>query len=254
MKIGKPTHFDLEMALKVAQMIVDSDNVVGAMKFIDECLLAYYREHSSDLIQLWKNNVWKRIATVSDYVQGESLEISIESCLEEFKATRFQILDSLVKSWNEKGRVCHVIDMGPGPFTVARGLVANDRKFTYKPLNIGKIPEHYLKYVESHLKEKPDFHSVEIFVCFEMIEHLFHPDDVINFYHRENINAEHVLISTPHGSLGGGWKRANADLVAHVRDWTAEELINWCRKHWNYMNWQFADGPQMCILGSRING
>lgn len=253
MHVGKPSHFNLEKALEVAQMLVDSDNVVGAMKFVDECFPAYYREHGSDLIQLWKHNVWKKVATVSDYAHGENLEISHESCLEEFKAVRFQTLDHLVKSWNEQGRICHIVDMGPGPMTIAVGLKENGRNFTYNPLNVGPIPKHYSQRFIDVYRDKPDFHSVEIFVCFEMIEHLFHPEDVVNFYHRNNINAEHVLISTPNGSLGGGWKRANADLIAHTRDWAPKELIAFGMKHWPSMNWQFINNQQMMIIGSRVN-
>jgi len=251
---GKPAHFDVEIAQKFLQMNVDSDNVVNALKMA-EMLPAYYREKQHDWVELWKKNVWAKVATINDYSSGELKEISKENSLTEYKAIRFQIVEQLVRHWNDQRRPPFIVDLGPGEYTLPIGLKEAGLEFNYKPIAItNKIPEVALPYIEDVLADKGEFHQPVIFVCFEMIEHLFNPDDVVNYYHRENLNAEHVVISTPHGALGGGWKRTNAEMIAHVRDWTPKELTEFCYKHWGYMNWQLQDGVQMCAVGSRVNG
>lgn len=253
-EFGKPTHFDLEHALKTAQMLVDSDNVVGAFKFVDECFPAYYREGQHDLIELWKHNVRKRIATINDYASGEMKEIRKEFSLQEFKALRFQAVDQLVAHWNAQEREPYIVDLGPGEYTLPIGLKENGRKFTYKPIAItSKVPPQAMKHIEDVYAIAPKFHQPQIFTCFEMIEHSFHPDDIADYYHRENINAEHVLISTPYGALGGGWNRVHADIIAHVKDFNKKELIAFAMKHWPWLKWEYIHGPQMLVMGNRIN-
>lgn len=252
-ELGRPTHFDLELALKFLQMNVDSDNVVNALKMAD-MLPAYYREGLHDAINLWKHNVWKRVATINDYSSGEAKEIRKEASLQEFQALRFQAVDQLVAQWNDQERIPHIVDLGPGEYAMAIGLQAKGRRFTYKPIAItNKIPAQAMKHIENVFKIAPDFHQPQIFCCFEMIEHLFNPDDVINYYHRENLNAEHVLISTPYGALGGGWNRAYADMIAHVQDFNQKELLGFATKHWPWLKWNYIHGPQMLVIGSRVN-
>lgn len=252
-EIGKPTHFDLAKALEVAQSIVDSDNVVGAMKLIDECLPAYYREHKQDLIELWRANAWKKVATIRDYSTGEGKPIDLDAAAREFNGSlRFQALKEVVERWCSQRRPPFILELGPGEYTLPIGLRSIGASFSYKPIGIThKIPEHAFEHIKEVYKETPDFHQPVIFVCYEMIEHLFHPTDIYNYYCRENLNAEHVMISTPHGALGGGWRRSNEEMIAHVRDWTPQELKDFVKRYWPHLDQQFIDGPQMLLVASR---
>lgn len=253
MEFGKPTHFDLEHALKFLQMNVDADNVVNALKMAD-MLPAYYREGRHDLIELWKKNVWNKIATINDYSVGEGKEIRKEFSLQEFNAMRFQVVDNLVKHWNDQERIPHITDLGPGEYALPIGLQENKRRFSYKPISITNvIPDQAMVHIKDVYKIKPEFHQPEIFTCFEMIEHMFSPEDIVNYYYREQVSAEHVLISTPYGALGGGWNRTHADMIAHVQDWNTKELTAFAMKHWPWLKWDYIHGPQMLVIGSRIN-
>jgi len=250
---GKPTHFHVDKALEFLQMNVDSDNVDNALKMA-EMLPAYYREGRHDWLEMWIHNTRKKIATINDYASGEMKEIRKEASLQEFKAMRFQVTLEIVKQWNAQERIPYIVDLGPGEYTLPIGLKDAGCRFTYKPLAItDKIPLQAMKHIEDVYAIAPKFHQPEIFTCFEMIEHSFHPEDVIDYYHGENLNAEHVLISTPYGALGGGWNRAYAGMIAHVKDWNTKELNEFAMKHWPWLKWEYIPGPQMLVLGSRIN-
>jgi len=251
----KPTHFDVEHALEFIRQLVSADEVITALDILENKFPAYYRDHPTTSMILCKENIYKKIATVQDYFLGESQRVVVQEILHEYETTpRYKYVEQIVRGINDQQRVAYVCDFGPGQYWLPIGLNHNKFKFKYRPITITNDPgPHFWPFIEMFHADKPEFNQPQIFVCFEVIEHLFHLGDVYNYYCRENLNAEHIVISTPKYSLGGGWKRDHAEMIAHIRTFTPTEMIQYCARTWPAYRWQFIDGVQMMAHGSRIN-
>lgn len=251
----KPTHFDVNHALEFINQMVSADEVITALDILENKFPAYYRDHPTTSMILCRENIYKKILTVQDYYLGEAQLIVMEEILHEYETTpRYKYVEQLVRGINDQGREAYVCDFGPGQCWLPIGLKHNGLKFKYRPITItGDLFLQVRPYLEDVVVKKPEFNQPQIFTCFEVIEHLFHLGDVYNYYCRENLNAEHIVISTPKYCLGGGWKRDHAEMIAHIRTFTPTELLQYCVKTWPTHSWKFIDGVQMMAHGSRIN-
>ena len=250
----KPTHFDVDHALEFINQMVSADEVVTALEMLEK-FPAYYRDHPTTSMVLTRQNIMSKITTVQDYFKGEWQEIQPERIIAEYEQMpRFHYVEELVKKWNAENRVPYICEFGPGQYWLPIGLKAKGYKFTYRAITI--TDEHQpeaVNYLGDTMVSYGEFAQPQIFVCFEVIEHLFNLAEVYNYYCREHLNAEHVCISTPKYALGGGWKRDHAEMIAHVRTFTPTELMQFCMKYWPFMAWQYIDGAQMVAVGSRKN-
>lgn len=251
---GIPKHFDVEHGLEFVRQLVSADEVITALEVLDK-FPAYYRDNPTTSMILCRENIYKKINTVQDYYVGEWQEIDPTKTVEEFeRSPRFQYVDEVVRAWNDENRVPHITEFGPGQYWLPIGIKSRERKFTYKAITItGDMLSAAKDNLGDTVQESPKFNQPQIFVCFEVIEHLFNLSDVYNYYCRENLNAEHIFISTPKHCLGGGWKRDNAEMIAHIRTFTPNELMQFCLKYWPQYMWQFMDGVQMVAIGRRVN-
>lgn len=251
----KPTHFDVEHALEFIRQLVSADEVITALDILENKFPAYYRDHPTTSMILCKENIYKKIATVQDYFLGEGQPIVMEEILHEYETTpRYKFVEQIVRSINDQQREAYVCDFGPGQAWLPIGLKHNGLKFKYRPITItNQLFKEAHELLSDVIAMKPEFNQPQVFTCFEVIEHLFNLSDVYNYYCRENLNAEHIVISTPKYSLGGGWKRDHAEMIAHIRTFTPTEMVQWCAKTWPAHKWQFIDGVQMMAYGSRIN-
>lgn len=254
--IGKPKHFDLEHALEFVRQLVSADEVITALDVLDK-FPAYYRDHPTPSMLQARENIAKRITTIQDYCTAEDDLINTEQVIEDYlspKYDRLRAVEQLVEHWNKNSRTPHIVDFGPAQYWLPLGLKAKELKFSYWPITItGKVHPQMKDELKEHLTRKPEFAHPQIFVATEVIEHMFRPEDLYDYYCRENLNAEHIVISTPKYCLGGGWDRTNAEMIAHIRTWTPNELMTYCSKLWPQYQWQFMDGPTMLAVASRIN-
>jgi len=255
--IGKPKHFDVEHALETVRQLVSADEVITALELLDK-FPAFYRENPTTSMILCKENIYRKIATIQDYYKGEWIDIDVDNIVKEYDTPRYmrcKVVEQLVEFWNKQERIPYICELGPGQYWTPIGMKSKGLRFTYKPITItGGVLHQAIDYLGSQLVTQPEFNQPHIFVCMEVIEHMFNLGDVYNYYYKEGLNAEHVVISTPKFCLGGGYKRDHADMIAHVRTFTTDEFMSFCKKGWPQLSWQYLDGETQIGIGSRING
>lgn len=257
MEIGKPTHWDDEVALKFLSMLVSCDESLKAQRIMEEMLPEYFIDYPSQALLMWRKSLNEKIITIQDYYKGETHDISEEKVLKEYQIVpRYKAIEPIIAHINSQGRTAYICEFGPGQCWLPVGLKYGGFKFKYHPITItGDLFKNGKELISDVLVNKSEFNQPQVFVCMEVIEHLEHLGTIYNFYCREHLDAEHIVISTPKYTLGGGWKRDHAEMVAHVRTFSPRTLLKFCHRYWPQMQWNLIDvsPEQLMAVGSRIN-
>lgn len=271
--LGKPKHFDPDHYLDSVEQMIAADEIIFALKMLDN-MPGFYRMNPYPRAVQLKKDLYKNILSITSYSEDdyEGYENSLrhQSKLNPgydweklglgamvdipFTYPRSEITIQLIKKLNDEGNVPHIYEMGPSNYYLPYGLKAKGLKFTYRADSINK--KAYLDHKErlsdvwqDHAKEN----QKQVFVCFETIEHLWNEKDILHQYHKYQADADHILISTPCGTLIGGVADYKRDL-GHLRTFTPNELLEICRKFWPNYDWSFCLNHMMVFQGSKIKG
>ena len=101
-------------------------------------------------------------------------------------------------------------------------------------------------------KETKNPHS--IFVCFEVIEHMWTPEEIYHYFIKADIDPQAILIYTPFATFQGGMTNWDTRVLGHVRTYTTNELFQFCSKLWPSYNWQIYKSNSMVAVGLKQSG
>jgi hypothetical protein len=252
--MGKPLHFDPDHYLDSVEQMIRADEIVSALWMLDN-MPGYYRDNKPQRALDIKKKIYQQLMTVVDYASDgdetkEASEDFSKVPLEEYYrqphcSPRGVITVGLVQSLNLDGYSANIVELGPANYWLPTALKSLNCDFTYEGYSINPLVKSPIETIKS---DKP---IKNIFVCFEVIEHLFSPDDIYHFYCKSKMDADYVLMSTPKYTLMGGLPDWDTRTLGHIRTYTPTEFVKFGTTHWHGLSWQIIDSDMMVLVGSK---
>lgn len=253
--MSAPKFFVLDIYLDAVEQMIKADEIKFALTMLDN-LPGYYRDNVPERAKEIRSLIYQQCMTVQEYVNDreeliERSEVHHGVPLAEmWKAPHFcprgPIIMDIVKKINAEGFCANIVEVGPYNYWLHAGLKAENCDYIYTPISVNPhIKDPNTTKVET---DKPIKH---IFVCFEVIEHLWNEDEIVHYFYKTQMDPDYVLISTPKYTCGGGLPNWKHRILGHVRTWTPSELTLYCRKHWPTLQWFFYDSDMMVSIGTK---
>lgn len=233
--IGRPRFFDVDVYLSAVEGMINADEVERAIWMLDN-MPAYYRQYPPKRAQEIRESLHRKLWTPIQYKGIYSGEVDFS-----LWPLRAQKLEALIKGFNEKDQVPHVMELAPGGGWMEAGLNDKGCKFSYESLDLDK----------GHLRCDQLPQGPNIFVAFEIIEHLSNEWEIYQNYLKFGKEAQVVILSTPLFTYAGGmddWR--NRDL-GHLRTYTPFELHAISSKMFQGFDWECSTDDTIVLMGKR---
>lgn len=257
--VGRPKFFDVGTYLSVVNQMVSCDEVSRALWMLNN-MPGYYRDKvPKEAVEL-KNQILTKLFTTKDYasysLHNDQTHSLIQATAEEIDKKMLSFLSrgivakALVKELNDKGIRPHINEIAPGSFWLPIGLKKNGLKFTYRGIGLNQAHDDLAKnYLGGFWREEPG--GCNIFICYELIEHLHSEEEIFQYFLKDNINYDHILLSTPKYTVGGGNLNWMASDLGHLRTYTPSEFIRFAIRTWQDFKWVMYDDQVMVLKGER---
>jgi len=196
---GKFKDIDLTPLLQAAELLVQHDEALNALKILD-LAPSYFRDNPTKEMLKLKDEINVRRTTSHWYQNCDCDTIhGLDVHKSALRSTiRGQLVEKEVVEFNDQGKTPFVVDFGSGEHWVAHALNAFGRKFTYKSISLNtKAEELMRKELSTLLRDKAPPGEPTIFVAGEVIEHLTDMTDIRQDFLRHCPNADILHISTP---------------------------------------------------------
>jgi hypothetical protein len=256
---GRPKYFSMDLHVQSIKQMIRADELEFALQMIKN-VPGYYRDHYSKELNEIKDRLYRNIWTTKDY-SGDKDEADstrtfakatpINEFIDEqnWSGQRGVIIKALVKTLNEKGETPHIYEFGPANFFIPYGLARHDAKFTYDCFSINQNAEKEAgDNLKGYFGKKPK--GPVIFVCFEVIEHLWNQEDIYHAYVKSGLTADYILLSTPLYTLNGGMEEIDREL-GHLRTYTPKEFTAFAQKCWPLYHWEGVNDWSINLMGKR---
>lgn len=256
---GKCLYFDVKPWISVIDQLASSDDVLKALQVCD-LLPAYQRIHEPEEITEIRSKILAKTMTPHGYA-GNANDMRInEESVNIYKTTlRAILIKADVEEYNKQGKTPHIVEVGPGEYTLPLLLKQEGLKFTYKDIGLhngaAAVARDLLKgYMwDIYPKDQP-----VIFVACEIIEHLhFESDLYIEFMKHCNGRADKIHMSTPNMTFDGHYEDAKVwerrgDL-GHLRTYCLHEFAQVVQKMFRQFNWKFYESMILHATGEPKN-
>jgi hypothetical protein len=213
----RPNHFDIDKYLDCVEGMITADEVERALWMIDNPP-AWYRDNEPDRLKEIRHELHAALFTPAQYSaadrEAESCDISQ---LKEYFPPRAEILFEVIKEYSQP----NIMEVGPGSFWLPHSLLNKGLSFSYEYQSLGGPG------FESAPRVEP---SVNVFVAFELIEHLSNDMELYQAYLKFKKPARHVFLSTPLYTYGGGMKDWRGKQLGHLRAYTPKEFAQAARR------------------------
>lgn len=248
--LGRPFYFDPDKFLDTVEQMIAADEIIFALKMLDN-MPAWYRVNVPPRAVEIRRSVLEKVWTVFDYSR-DSDELEQLDPLDAGKDLRYyprlSILKYLVSDLNHNGHKVNIFEMCPGNFSVLKHLDACNLDFGYRYENVNQKTSQ----TELLLKHPWREGAFNIFICFEVIEHLWDAEITLEHW-ASRVKANGVLISTPFGCMGGGRPDWDQRDLGHVRTFTDHELMAIIRKIWPGKNYYSVKSTMQVGIALDIN-
>lgn len=268
-QLGRPKFFDPDHYLDSVEQMLSADEVMFAIEMIKR-MPGYYRDHPTERQSKLLSHIYQNMASLTYYVNAK-FETYEEALFQQsrlnpgfawadkglgamidipFCQPRGGYMVSLVKAMNEDGRKPFIWEMGANSFWLPYGLEAKGLDFNYYSKSLQPEAQRDAEARIESWGIYPKDKQTQIFCCFEVIEHLQNPYDILQTYHEYGADADHIIISTPKYTLFGGVSDKNR-ILEHIRTFTPKELNDICTDMWPTHTWQMINYPMMVFIGER---
>ena len=250
-----PKYFYLDTYLDAVESMICADELKFALVMLEN-LPGWYRDHYPERARKIKEKLLEQCMTVQDYMNDKEETVTNsehwhKEILSKMWNTphfmpRGPIIMDLVKRLNTEGYCANIVELGPYNYWLPAGLKDEGCDFIYTSISVNPLVKNPVE--NKVTTDKP---TKDIFVCFEVIEHLWNEDEVFHYFCKTQMDPDYVLISTPKYTCGGGLPNWDTRVLGHVRTWTPTELTMYCKKHWPKLHWYFFDSAMMVSIGSK---
>lgn len=228
--IGKPQFFDPEIYASVIEQYILSDEVERAFWLLDNAP-AFYRDNPTPRMLEIRESLHRQLFTPMQYAGADNECTDMDArALEQIYPPRAQILGEKIAHLNQNlGIKPTLMEIGGGSFWLPYALRARQLEFTYE----------YQALVQRDLPfDKPSGDNVNIFVGFELIEHLSNPLEIYQAALKFKKRIDYVYISTPLYTYQGIQPNWRENALGHLRTYTPQELYDFCRNTFRGYEWQ----------------
>lgn len=252
--MGHALTFDVDMCVKYVESLVNSDEVERALLVLDN-VPAYYRRNADPRLTALRKEIVHSICTIHSYTDDQhDCDVKAEHNLFQIEnLLRGKLMLETVKALNAKDQTPLIIDYGPGEYMLPLALKEGGYLFGYKPLFLDKKAyTQFFSLSKGWAPRKGD--SPVLFVAWEVIEHMPHPEDLATEALRCN-NGEwpdEVHLSTPFCTFDGSekkWRKPGG--LPHLRAYTPEEFLIAARNIFPGYAWQLYLTNIMSLVGKR---
>lgn len=235
---GRPLFFNPEQFLDVVEQMINADEVERALWMLDN-MPGYYRDNPPARALEIRDRLHKQFYTAVQYAsEVPGTEVNAETVLRAWPL-RAELLANTIKRLNESGVTPNVMEFADGTGWLKVGLHEKGLKFSHEGLSLGG---EYL------LADEFDFN---IFVAFEVIEHLADPWDIYRNYLKFDRHADLVFLSTPLYTINGGENYWQNRPLGHLRTYTPGEFQNVAERMFRGFKFEIIADDTMVAIGNR---
>lgn len=223
--------FNPKLFCEAAIQLVEHDEVERALALLEN-VPAYYREHTPKEISELKNLIRSKILMVYDMQTNKydlPKEYHEEKLIQMLEGTmRGLILKDVVQKYNENKVTPHIVDVGPGPYAYPMALKSLGASFSYESFNINREAESQAKEILGPIYREQTIDQPVIFMACEIIEHLFHENDLRYALDKVSLKKrpDHIILSTPTYTYSPGLNDWKTDGLSHLRAYTPLEFVS----------------------------
>jgi hypothetical protein len=238
-------------------MMIRSDEIQIALQMLEQ-VPGWYRDHYPPELAAIRNRLYEQCYDPFDYASdadeaGFTKEEIEEQCLGPYTFPRADILFQDIQTMNADGMMPWIFEISPSHGWLPLGFAKRGVKFNFcgKNLNqkaLDKI-KHWLPF--GVWADRPVMNQTKILVCYEALEHMWNPHDLEQSAKKLGYEFDHIYLSTPKYTLGGGLPDWSTRRIGHVRTWTPGEFLRFAGKSFPGYSWQIFDAPSMVIRGSK---
>lgn len=240
---GKPHEhvFDPDEWLDLVECYFNSDEVELGLWLLDHPP-SYYRENPPERAVKMRERIHRQLWTPIQYrgIYSGAL-ITPEEAIAMW-SHRFHMAEQVVANAINAGQEVHVMELAPGAHILPAGLIAKGHLFTYESMALDTQP----------LGTPPGPEAINLFVCFELIEHLSNPMEIYQNYLKMGRVADIVMISTPLHTYGGGFTGWASRELGHLRCYSPTELHEICMKMFPGYTWSASLSDVIVLTGAKI--
>lgn len=248
---GKAIYFNVDKYLECVEDMVKSDEVERALTMLDN-MPAWYRDHYPQKAKKLREKIYQQFYTIYDYVYEDYSDFKsfddvsdIDFASKYLWQSRAQAMIVLLKNLNSQGKTPHIVEMGSGNHWLNHALNICNIKYTYyaQTLNRGM-----------NICGEPKIDSdCNIFVCFEVIEHLYNPKEIYHYSVKHGVEFDYIMLSTPKYSFGGGCEDWQNSKLGHLRAYTPKEFSDFAQQLWFGYKWDLIADTVMCLMGEKTS-
>jgi hypothetical protein len=254
--IGRPFYFVLEKYIETIEMLIRADEIQTALWLCDNPPGWYRDNYPKELAEikctLYKNTYDQIEYATDDEEAACTREFGEAQWVNGYMHPRAEIVSELVRWLNDKNMIPWIYDLGCSHGNLPLGLIKSGHKFTYKGVGMNhRIQAKVKEWVKEQWFEHSLGGQPTILYCTEVLEHAFNPHDLVHSSYKPGVKWDHIILSTPKYTLGGGLPDWRTRRIGHVRTWTPKEFIEFASHAWPGYKWTLYDSHSMVLRGEK---
>ncbi len=254
-EIGKPLYFNMDAFIKTIVSFIRADEIQTALWLLDNPPGWYRDNMPSELIEIKKKlyqNLYDQIEYATDDEEAECIREFGEAQWDNgYMFPRAEIISNLIKALDPNAAPW-IFDLGCSHGNLPLGLIRAGFSFSYYGVGMNyRIQQKVKGWIGDHWREKPIEGHPTILYCTEVLEHMMNPHDLVQSAYKVGVDFDHILLSVPKYTLGGGLENWDTRRLGHVRTWTPKEFLEFADKSFPGYQWSYFDAFSMVIVGKR---
>lgn len=238
MKQGQPTFFNMDVYLSVVGMMINADEPIRALWMLDN-VPAFFRDNPPpqllDMREKLHRQLWTSVQYSGIY---RGVTITPEHTAQHWPL-RAKLLEEEIRDLNSKGIIPNVCELAGGSGWLPAGMKHKELQFSYEHMSLDGVS---LEQQEC---------SYNIFVAFELIEHLSDPWDIYRNALKFKRSFNLVVLSTPLYTFEGGMDDWENRELGHLCTFTPGEFHKIANEMFKGYAWTCALDSTIVLMGKK---
>ncbi len=253
---GRPIYWRLDNHIKAVEQLIRADELQMALALCDQ-VPGWWRDNYPKELQEIKNTLYCQTYDQIEYATDDEeadcpREMGEKQWVGNYCYPRNEILSQMVKALNAENETPWIFDLGCSHGNMPLGMIKLGYKFNYKGTGMNlRIINKVHGWVGNIWRDEPEPLQKTILYCTEVIEHCMNPMDIVHSAYKIGVDFDHILLSVPMYTLGGGLPDWDTRRLGHVRTWTPNEFAQFADKNWPGYGWELYKSSSMVLVGKK---